>query len=328
MSRITASLGHDQVKVLFLFGTNMLSSFPDAGQLAAGLRRADLVVTYDLFLNDTARRYADVILPASFWLEEIGCKMTHTHVYLMEKGLDPPGQAHPLGWVLAALAQRLGLSGFYPWGSEEEIVDAILDHPCTGHATVNSLRAQGGIRALRISRVSYPGRQFPTPSGKVEFYSARALDLGLPPLPVYEEQPAPAYPLALCHGRTLTHFHSFYDHGRALPSLAPVDPEPRLWLAPPDAAARGIKDGDRIRIYNEQGDFQAHARVTEKIPAGAVWIRDGWEGLNRLTSCRPVLPDQAVDIFGFSAGQASFQAMVEVAPVSPSQAVAQMPSHP
>ena len=55
--------------------------------------------------------------------------------------------------------------------------------------------------------------------------------------------------------------------------------------------------------------------VTELIPAGTVWMRDGWEGLNRLTSGEPVLPDAAVDIYGFSAGQSRFEAMVDVAPV-------------
>jgi anaerobic selenocysteine-containing dehydrogenase len=131
---------------------------------------------------------------------------------------------------------------------------------------------------------------------------------------VCEELPAPDYPLAFRQGRTLTQFHGFYDHGRALPTLAEADPEPCLWIAPPDAAARGIEDGGAIRIYNERGEFSARARVTGKIPPGTVWMRDGWEGLNRLTSGRPVIPDEAVDLFAFSAGQAAFDAMVEVAP--------------
>jgi hypothetical protein len=53
--------------------------------------------------------------------------------------------------------------------------------------------------------------------------------------------------------------------------------------------------------------------VTERIPPGTVWMRDGWEGLNRLTSGAPAIPDEAVDTFYFAAGQAAFDAMVEVA---------------
>jgi anaerobic selenocysteine-containing dehydrogenase len=87
-----------------------------------------------------------------------------------------------------------------------------------------------------------------------------------------------------------------------------------LWISPADAVTRGLRDGGRIRIYNQRGEFQAHAQVTERIPRGTVWMRDGWEGLNRLTSGAPVLPDEAVDLFHFAAGQAAYDAMVEVAP--------------
>ena len=97
-----------------------------------------------------------------------------------------------------------------------------------------------------------------------------------------------------------------------MPSLAKADPEPELWIAPDDAAARSIADGAPIRIHNERGEMNARARVTARIPVGTVWMRDGWDGLNRLTSGVAVLPDAAVDLFGFSGGQASFDAKVDV----------------
>jgi anaerobic selenocysteine-containing dehydrogenase len=120
--------------------------------------------------------------------------------------------------------------------------------------------------------------------------------------------------LVFSQGRTLTQFHSFYDHGQALPTLARLDPEPRLWISPADGAARGVTDGAAVRIFNERGALAARAHVTDKVPPGTVWMRDGWGGLNRLTDGGPALPDEAVDLFGFSAGQASFDARVEVAP--------------
>ena len=301
------------MRVLLLFGTDMLSSFADADAVAAGLARADLVVCHDLFMNDTARRFADVVLPSTSWLEEVGGKSTNTHLYLMDQALEPPGEARPLVPIVKGLAARLGISPeLFPWSTDDGPLDAILDHPSTGHATVAALRAEGGIRPLRISHVAYPDRRFDTPSGKVELFSERAAALGLPALPVWEPPPAPAYPLALQQGRTLTHFHGFYDHGRALPALARIDPAPRLWIAPADAVARGIADGAAVRIHNDLGEFRAHAHVTDRISPGTVWMHDGWEGLNRLTSGRPVLADDLVEVFGFSAGQAAFDAMVEV----------------
>jgi anaerobic selenocysteine-containing dehydrogenase len=315
MERITDSMVDGRVRVMLLLGTDMLSSFADATRVTEGLARTDLVVSYDLFLNDTARRFADVVLPATAWLEELGCKSTNTHLYLMPKILDGPGATRPIAWVLQELARRVGLDDFYPWDGESGPLDAILDHPATGHATAAALAAEGGMRALNVSPVAHPDLKFPTPSGKIELYSERALGLGLPPLPVYEAPVASAYPLVLQQGRTLTHFHGFYDHGRALPTLARVDPEPALWISPADASARGVGNGAAIRIHNERGAMRARARVTDKIPAGTVWMRDGWSGLNDLTAGVPVLADGAVDAFhalGFSGGQATFGARVEV----------------
>ena len=313
MARIAEALV-ERVRVLLLFGTDLVSSFADVGHVEAGLARQDLIVTHDLFMNDTTRRFADVALPATAWLEELGCKSTNTHLYLMPPVLEPSGEARSATWVMRELARRLGLTDFYPWTSDEGPLDAILDHPATGYATVGALRAEGGMRALRISHVAYPDHRFDTPSGKVEFYSERALRLGLPALPVHEDLPASRYPLAFRQGRTLTHFHGFYDHGRALPSLAAADPEPVVWIAPADAAARGIADGAAVRLENERGELRARAHVTSRIPAGTVWMRDGWDGLNRLTSGRAVIPDEAVDLFAFSAGQAAFDASVEIRP--------------
>ena len=96
--------------------------------------------------------------------------------------------------------------------------------------------------------------------------------------------------------------------------LARREAEPSLWISPADASTRNVADGAAIRIYNARGDLMAKAHVTDRIPAGTVWMRDGWPGLNRLTAGAAVLPDAAVDLFAFSAGQATFDAMVEVAP--------------
>src|SRR6476659_4113722 len=180
----------------------------------------------------------------------------------MPRILPRTEETRAVSWVLRELAERLGIRDFYPWTSEEGPIDAILDHAATGHATVASLRAEGGIRPLAISHVAHPDLRFPTPSGRIELYSERARQLGLPPLPVYEDLPAAPQALRLRQGRTLTQFHGFYDHGRALPTLAAADPEPRLWISPADAAARGLADGAAIVIKTARGEMSARAHVT------------------------------------------------------------------
>lgn len=318
MSLLTELLRDGGIRVLLLMGTNMISSYADASAVASGLERAPLVVSYDLFLNETAHRFADVVLPGTAWLEELGCKMTHTHLYLMEPALPPAGEARSVYRVIKELAERLDLDGFHPWVSEEAMIDAILDHPCTGHATVASLRARGGIGALNISHIANPTLEFATPSRKIEFYSKQAERLGLPPLPTHGELVGPGrskagdYPLALTQGRTMAHFHGFYNNGRELPTLARRESQPELWIAPGDAKARQLADGAAIRLFNQRGELRALAHVTDRVPPGTVWMRDGWPGLNTLTGGASVLPDAAVDLFDFSGGQAMFDAMVQV----------------
>ena len=160
--------------------------------------------------------------------------------------------------------------------------------------------------------VAYADRKFDS-SGKIEFYSSQADKLGLPPLPVHKVDKDSPYPLALSFGRTLTHFHSFYDEGRALPLLAKHNTAPQLWISRVDAEARQLSSGDGIKIYNERGELGAKAHVTDDVPPDVVWIRDGWVGLNHLTSGVAVLTGDALSLFPFSVGQADYGAKVEVA---------------
>jgi anaerobic selenocysteine-containing dehydrogenase len=95
----------------------------------------------------------------------------------------------------------------------EDVLDAFLDHPTTGHETVASLRAAGDFLSLKVPHVAYADRNFDSPSGKIEFYSSQADKLGLPPLPVHKADQGSPYPLALSFGRTLTHFHSSTTRG-------------------------------------------------------------------------------------------------------------------
>jgi anaerobic selenocysteine-containing dehydrogenase len=313
MPDIAEALSNGRLKVLMLLGTNMLSSFADAGQVAHGLGKAELVVCVDLFMNETARRFADVVLPGTAWLEELGFKETNTHLYLMERALKREGETRPIYEILRSLAATLELADFFPWRSVEEVLDAILDHPTTGHATVASLRAAGGFLPLNTPAVAYADRKFDAPSGKIEFYSSQAEKLGLSPLPVHKVDKSSPYPLTLSFGRTLTHFHSFYDEGRALPSLAKHNSAPQLWISRSDAYARQLSHGDAIKIYNERGEFVAKAHVTDEVLPGVVWIRDGWVGLNHLTSGDAVLSGDALSLFPFSVGQSDYGAQVEVA---------------
>ena len=312
MEAIVEAIEQNRIKVLLTLGSNMLSSFPDTDRMKAAMAKLDLIVAYDIFPNQTTREVADIVLPGTIWLEEIGGKATNTHVYLSDEVLESAGQARPLYSLYQNLAARLGVADVYPWPNQTAAMNAVLDHPATKHTTVEQMRDNGGRAELKISHVAYPTRAFHTPSGKIEFYSEKAAQMGLSPLPEAPELDEAAGELVLTQGRTFAHFHSFYDHARALPTLAAREENPLLWIAPADANLRGISDGDPVEIRGTGAPFNAVAKVTRRMPEGAVWSRDGWPGFNALTDGSAVLPDTALTGFPFSVGQSGFGAVVQV----------------
>src|SRR5215469_1025716 len=272
MGSIARLIKDGGLDVLLTAGTDMLNSFADTAAIERDLERVGLIVAYDVFANDTIRRVADLVLPGTVWLEDLGIKETATHLYLME-------------------------------------------------LTLGTLRELGGnAERSRLNHVPYREGRFATPSGKVEFHSERAAALGLPVLPGYTRpvRDDAHLPLEFRQGRVLTAFHSFYDNGRALPTLERAEPHAELWIHPEDALRRGISAGGRVEVWNERGRFEAVARVTEDILPGVVWARDGWPGLNTLTSGEACLTPEASDGLDprIPGGQSAYDARVEVRALS------------
>lgn len=317
MATVTEAFTTGQLDVLLSLGSNMLSTFADSNELACGLAQVKLIVSYDLFMNATARRCADLVLPATAWLEDLGLKQTATHIYLMERALTPAGECRSPITFLRELAQRLNVANVFPWRDEEDYANAFLvaQRTETGEPlTVEILRQHGGYwQRNGLSHVAYQEHSFATPSKKVEFWSERARLAGLSPLPSYTAPEREMYPLRFCQGRTLTAFHSFFDEGQALPTLAKANTGPQLWIHPQDAQERNIARGASILISNQHGQFEATACVTDDILPGTVWMRDGWAGVNHVTSGAPIVPLTANEIVpGIPGGQAAYDAWVEV----------------
>jgi anaerobic selenocysteine-containing dehydrogenase len=317
MTTMTEAFSSGQLDVLLLLGSNILSMFSDTNELARGLAQVKLIVSYDLFMNASSRRFADLVLPATAWLETIGMKQTATHIYLMERALRPEGEALSSITILRELARRLNIANVFPWQDEEEYVNAFLSAQKTetgAPLTVDILRQHEGYWLKNdLSHIAYQEHSFATPSKKIEFWSERAQQAGLSPLPSYTAPEGDEYPLRFCQGRTLTAFHAFFDEGQALPTLAKADAGPQLWIHPQDAQKRNVANGTPILIANKRGQFEANAYVTDDILPGTVWMRDGWVGINCVTSGAPIVSLAANDIVpGIPGGQAAYDAWVDV----------------
>ena len=321
MPSMARGMRDGRIDVLLLLGTNSLSSFADSDGLAAGLDRVGTIVCHDLFHTETTRRYADIVLPGTSWLEEVGMKDTATHIYLTDQALDPYAETRSVARFISDVADGIGRADIFPWDGQEGGVNALLAGLDGGTLTVERLRQTDGCYERKISHVAYPEHRYQTPSGKIELYSERAARIGLDPLPAYappSELPETApdlaarHPLVFKQGRTFTSFHGFYDEARALPSLAKVNPGPELWISSTDATDRGIGHGDAIEIVNDRATVEAKARVTDDVPPGVVWMRDGWVAVNRLTSNNSCMTPEQAEALPILGGQATYEALVEV----------------
>jgi len=318
---IDAALEQGAIDVLLVVGGNPLSQWPDGNRLRAQLGRLGLVVVYDLFMNHTAREAADIVLPGTSWLEELGLRASNARIYLMDQALEPPGECREASAWMAALAPRLGVDDYFPWSGKEACLDACLESISCAGATVASLRRRPDGLPAHVPDVPHADGRFSSPSGKFEFRSAAAERLGLPPLPTHEDpfesrtatpERATRYPLELISARRNTQFHSFHDSHRHLPTLRALEPGPLLQMHPADARDRGLGDGVQAVLFNDRGEGVVRLEITTEVPPGTVSLDDAWPELNRVTPAYAACPPSVTMALGMG-GQPAYQnTLVEV----------------
>ena len=290
------------IRALFVWGSNPAVIAGDQSRVLAGLAREDLfTVVHEQFMTDTAR-YADIVLPAPTMLEQedlVGSWGLH-YVARSERAIAPLGEARTNSEVTRQLAARLGFDEPLFRMTDGELIElAVRGSKAEAEgATLERLRDEGFVRVgPPRGYAPYAAGGFPTPSGKFEFESAALAKAGLGPLPIVippaespETRPdlAARFPLRLL---TLKRHHSINSSYGGLPVLLRAEPEPCMEIHPEDAAARGITDGEPVRVWNDRGTVIYRARLTDRLLPGVVaapfgnWTRGG-ASANALTSDR------------------------------------------
>jgi anaerobic selenocysteine-containing dehydrogenase len=241
-----------------------------------GLAREDLfTVVLEQFPTDTAD-YADIVLPATMQHEHMDLHNGYGHLYLAwnEPAVAPPGECLPTTETFRRLAHRMGLAEPALYDSDERLAEQAL---AGGHAsmegiTLERLRKEGFVR-LSVPDPFLPyAKRFPTPSGRLEFRSERAARAGLDPLPAYtppaevsDPERAARYPLALIAAASHHFLNTVFGNNAELRRRAG---EPRVTLHPSDAAARDLTDGQRVRVGNERGSFEAIVEIGDLVRPG------------------------------------------------------------
>lgn len=280
-----------KVEAIVVYNSNPVAVAPDSSKVVQGFAREDLfTVVLEHFKTDTAD-YADYILPATTQLEhwDIHLSYGHTDVLLNRPAIAPQGQARSNAQIFRDLAARMGFTE--PCFADS---DEALCRQAFGNAVDYALLESQGFATLNLPDAPFAEGNFPSPSGKCEFYSARlaaqGLD-GLPDhLPNYELQGSDArYPLAMISPPARNFLNSTFVN---VQSLRTIEGRPLLEIHPADAAARGIADGSTVRVFNDRGSYECHAEVSNRARPGVVnglgiwWRKLGLNGtnVNELTS--------------------------------------------
>ncbi|HKW36514.1 MAG TPA: molybdopterin oxidoreductase family protein [Burkholderiales bacterium] len=275
------------IRALYVYNSNPVAVAPESGKVVQGFSREDLfTVVHEQFFTDTCD-YADIVLPATTQLEHYDVHTAYGHLNVMANNpaIAPLGESLPNSEAFRRLAARMGFTEECFGDSDEDICRQALESPKPSMRGIewDSLKRKGWQR-LNLPERFAPFAQggFATPSGKCEFYSETAKAMGMDPLPAFvppresaRSNPALAarYPLAMISPPN-RHFlnSSFANMDFAIAEAK----EPGVDMHAADAAARGIGDGDPVRVFNDRGSFRARARVGDKAREGVVVALSVW----------------------------------------------------
>jgi anaerobic selenocysteine-containing dehydrogenase len=289
LGKALTELDAPPVKAMVVYNSNPASIAPNQTKVLAGMRRDDLfTVVLEQFQTDTAD-YADILLPATTFLEHTDLYRSYGHYYvqLARPALEAPGEARSNVEVFRDLALRMGFDDQCFRDSEDIMMRSLLrsGHPFLEGITLERLDQEHSIR-LNISEPGTPFLPFAeggfgTPSGKCEF-GAEALDYAPPIESRFGDASLRGrYPLELISSKNDDSMNSTFGNRPSVDADTAL-----LHLSHPDALARGIQTGDRVRVFNDRGSLLLRADVDGVVQPGVArapavrWNKRAEDALN------------------------------------------------
>ena len=295
------------IKAVISYRGGLISQQPHVDYTIEAIKKLDLFVTIEQFMTDDTD-YADLVLPGCHYLEQYGVHPSYWHNYqqVLVPVCQPPWECVPDIEIFEELGRRLGYEEYFP--REKTGLDYARDligKECDFDALVSP---NGPVRNPEKWCPRIPYQEFDTPSGKFEFHASVLEERGkqfpghYDPLPRYYEPDesiaatpdlAKKYPLNIISQHPSFRTHSQYYN---LPWIKEIEGPARVFMSKKDAAARGIADGDKVRIFNDRGELtDIIARVGIRLKPGVVemssgmWVKLGGS-VNKLTKLVPAGP--------------------------------------
>jgi len=298
------------IQSLFVYGTNPALVAPNSNKVRQGLARDDLfVVVHDLFVTETAK-YADIILPAtsSFENTDLYTSYWHHYVQIQQPVIERYGESKSNVEVFQLLAKNMGFEDSCLYETEEEMIRQALDNPNNPYlegidydTLVENQYVKANVKPLLSGTL-------PTPSGKIELYSRKMEQDGYPPLPTYMPITDDGdFPFLFVPGPNHNFLNTTFSNNEKHISL---EKEPRLYMNIKDALAKGIEDGDQVRVWNNRGECILKVSVGKNVLPGVVVTQGLWgdsPGMKHLVNS--LTPDRIADMGG---GATFFSGRVDV----------------
>lgn len=291
-----------EIKACWIICTNPVATVANRQTVIDGLKAAELVITQDAFLDTETNRYADIMLPAALWAEAEGVMInSERNMTLMQKAIDPPGEALPDWQIICRIACEMGYTNAFSYHSASEVFDEICR--CSNPKTGYDLRGASYSR-LRETPLQWPCSPLDMPSGSDDRHPIRYLNDGISQtlFSLEEHKPKPRlifpterargvffarphldpaempdvdFPFVLNTGRLQHQWHTMTKTGK-IPMLNKLNSGPFVEIHPEDAANLNIKDKQPVEIRSRRGKAILPAVVTDRVLAGNCFAPFHW----------------------------------------------------
>ncbi len=289
------SMADGNIRACWIICSNPVASVSNRKTVIAGLEAADLVITQDVYAETATNAYADVLLPATLWAESEGVSVNSERtVSLLQRSVDPIGDARPDWQLIAQVATAMGFEGF-EFASSAEVFEEIrgFANPVTGYdlrgITYDRLR-EGPMQwpcpdsAQRRNPIRYrndgvsqsphtdssgrrPELAFATPSRRAVFWPRPHM------LPA--EMPDDDYPFVLNTGRLPHQWHTMTKTGK-IAKLNKLNGRPFVEVHPDDAERLGVSPEDRLEITSRRGRAVLPVQISDRVQPGVCFAPFHW----------------------------------------------------
>jgi sulfite reductase (NADPH) flavoprotein alpha-component len=286
-----------KIKACWVICTNPVASVPNRKTVLEALAAAELVITQDAFFDTETNRHADIMLPGALWAEAEGVMInSERNLTLMQKAVDPPGEALPDWQIIARVASEMGFAHAFDYQSADQVFEELKRawNPKTGYdirgASYARLREtplqwpipqetgddrnpirylNDGVSQSLLVREdgAKPRLAFATESGRGVFLAR--------PHVLPAEMPDAEYPFTLNTGRLQHQWHTLTKTGK-IATLNKLNPGPFVELHPEDAAALDVRDQDKVEVRSRRGRAVLPAIVTNRVRPGNCFAPIHW----------------------------------------------------